>query len=157
MRVWAALRPWADATRPRNAVLAALLLVALGGWYAKLAMALEIGWRQYTSDPDRYDGQQLTFPLWEVTGVPDANHYLISKVVKDVPVEGDSTGLKVGDTVSVIGDFSKDKWAVVQRRIEVHTLRRWKEAIGIAGILAWAVATPLLFRWRAGRLEERRG
>ncbi len=157
MRVWAVLRPWADATRPRNAAIAALLVVALGGWYAKLAMALEIGWRQYTSDPDRYDGHQLTFPLWEVTGVPDANHYLISKVVKDVPVEGDSTGLKVGDTVSVIGDFSKEKWAVVQRRIEVHTLRRWKEAIGIAGILAWAVVTPLLFRWRAGRLEERRG
>jgi hypothetical protein len=151
------MRPWSDATRLRNGALALLLLCALGGWYAKLAMGLEIGWRQYTSDPDRYDGHQLTFPLWEVTGVPDAHHYLISKVVKDVPVEGDSSALHVGDTVSVIGDFSKAKWAVVERRIEVHTLRRWKEWLGIAGILVWGAAMPVLFRWRAGRLEERRG
>lgn len=103
------------------------------------------------------DGHQLTFPLWVVTGVPDADHFLISKVVKDVPVEGPSVGLHIGDTVSVVGDFSKAKWAVVQRVIEVHTLRRWKEALGVAGLLAWAVAMPILFVWRDRRLQERRG
>ncbi|GDX80228.1 hypothetical protein LBMAG42_20390 [Deltaproteobacteria bacterium] len=148
---------WSDRTRVRNGLVALGGLMLLGGWYAKLAMGLEIGWRQYTADPARYDGHQLTFPLWVVTGVPDADHYLISKVVKDVPVEGPSVGLHVGDTVSVIGDFSKEKWAVVQRVIEVHTLRRWKEALGVAGLLAWAVAMPLLFAWRGGRLEERGG
>lgn len=146
---------WSDGVRLRNAALALTLLVALGGWYARLALSLEIGWRQYTTDPDRYDGHPLTFPLWVVTEITDAEHYRISKVVKDVPVEGPSESLHVGDTVSVRGTFSKSKWVVVQDVIEIHTLRKWKEALGGAGLLAWLIAMPFLFTWGRSHLRER--
>lgn len=149
--------PWADAHRLRNGLVAGSLLAALGGWYAHLAMVKEIGWREFTSDPARHDGHQLTFPLWVVTRVVDDGHYEISKVVKDVPVEGDARGLSVGDTVSVVADFSAARQVAVARIVEVHHLRPWKEGIGAAGVLAWLLLMPVLFRWRRGRLEERLG
>ena len=138
-----------------QAALAVAALVALGGYYAHLAMGLEIGWRQCSSDPARWDGQELVFPLWVVTGVDDPRHYRISKVVKDVPVEGDSSGLAVGNTVSVIGNFRASKMVVEQSVIEVHHLRPYKEAIGVVGLLGAFVGIPLCFRWRHRRLEER--
>ena len=147
---------WADAVRSRNAAVAGLLLILLGGWYAHRAMSVEIGWREYTSDPVKYDGAQLTFPLWSVTKIVDDQHYEISKVVKDVPVEGDATALDVGDTVSVVADFSAAKHGAVARVIEVHHLRPWKEGLGVAGVIAWLAAMPFLFRIRERRLEERR-
>lgn len=148
---------WADGRRLRNGLAAAALLAALGAWYAHLAMQKEVGWREYTSDPAFYDGAQLTFPLWVVTRVVDEHRYEISKVVKDVPIEGDARGLKVGDTVSVIADFSAARTVGVARIVEVHHLRPWKEGLGVAGVLAWLAAMPVLFRWRRGRVEERFG
>lgn len=138
-----------------QAALVVAALVGLGAYYAHLAMALEIGWRQCSSDPARWDGQELVFPLWVVSGIDDAGHYRISKVVKDVPVAGDATGLEVGNTVSVIGNFRASKMVVEQTVIEVHHLRPYKEGIGVAGLLAAVVGLPLLFRWRQRRLEER--
>lgn len=146
---------WGDVSRLRNGLVATALLAALGGWYAHLAMQKEVGWREYTSDPARYDGHPLTFPLWVVTRVVDARHYEISKVVKDVPIEGDTRQLSVGDTVSVVADYSAARNIGVARIVEVHHLRPWKEGLGVAGVLTWLVVVPFLFRWRAGRVEER--
>lgn len=134
-----------------------LLLAMLGAYYAKLAMDLEIGWRQCSSDPARWDGQELVFPLWVVTGVDGPDRYRISKVVKDVPVAGPSEGLEEGDTVSVIGHFRAERMVVEQSVIEVHHLRPYKEAIGAIGLLAAIFGLPWLFRWRERRLEERFG
>lgn len=144
-----------DAGRARNAVLTVLVLAALGGWYAKLAMELEIGWRACMEDPAGWDGQELVFPLWVVTGVEGPNRYRISKVVRDIPIEGNAEGLKEGDTVSVIGNFRADRTVVEQTVLEVHHLRKWKEGLGVLGLLAWLVSMPFLFRWRGGRLWER--
>lgn len=146
-----------DDSRVLKFVAGFLLLATLGGYYAWLCLGLEIGWRQCQADPDRWDGQTLIFPLWVVTGVDDATHYRISKVVKDVPVEGATEGLHEGDTVSVIGTYSREKVVVEQTVIEVHHLRKWKEGIGVAGMLAAIVGLPLCFRRRDGRIEERFG
>jgi hypothetical protein len=150
---------WIFDDRARGAKWAAgwLTLALLGGWYAKLAMGLEIGWRQCISDPVRWDGQELVFPLWVVTAVDDGDHYKISKVVRDVPIEGPTTALTVGDTVSVIGHFSRQKTVVEQSVIEVHRLRKYKEGIGVAGLVGALIGVPLCFRRRNGRWEERFG
>ncbi|MSQ03963.1 MAG: hypothetical protein EXR71_19085 [Myxococcales bacterium] len=146
---------WTDGVRMRNAAVAVAGLVLLGAWYAHRAMGLEIGWREYSSDPEKYDGAPLTFPLWSVTRIVDARHYEISKVVKDVPVEGDATRLDVGDAVSVVADFSASKHVAVARIVELHPLRPWKEGLGVAGIFAWFLAMPFLYRIRGRRVEER--
>jgi hypothetical protein len=146
---------WGDARRGLFAAVVALYLAALGGWYAWLAMGIEIGWREYTSDPQAYDGHRLTFPLWTVTRVVDGGRYEISKVVKDIPVEGDASVLKVGDSVSVVARFDAARLVAVEERREIHTLRVWKERLGMAGVAAWALAMPFCFVWVNRRLVER--
>ena len=151
MRSW-----WTDRGRGMRAAGAAFILAALGAYYAYLTLGLDIGWRQCVADPAGRDGDTLVFPLWVVTDVVDAQHFRISKVVKDVPIEGPSAGLSEGDTVSLIGRFDKDKMVVTQQLIEVHRLRRYKEGIGAAGLFAAIVLAPMCFRWRNARLSERR-
>jgi hypothetical protein len=138
------------------AVVVAVYLAALGGWYAHLAMGLEIGWREYTSNPTEYDGHRLSFPLWTVTRIVSADRYEISKVVQGIPVEGDTSPLHVGATVSVVARFDAARTVAVEEAREIHFLRAWKERLGIAGVLAWILAMPWCFRWAGGRLEERR-
>lgn len=143
-----------DARGAKMAAVAALIL-ALGGWYAHIAMNVETGYRWAMEAPAERDGAPLVFPLWEVTRVDDADHYAISKIVKDVPVEGDATGLKVGDTISVIAAFrARDAMAVEERR-ELHPLRKYKEALGVAGFALALLAAPFTFRFRDGRIVER--
>lgn len=92
-----------------------------------------------------------------MTGIDGPDRYRISKVVKDVPVAGPSEGLEQGDTVSVIGHFRAERMGMEQSVIEVHHLRPYKEAIGVAGLLAAILGLPWLFRWRGRRIEERFG
>jgi hypothetical protein len=146
---------WRDGRRALFATLAVVGLAALGGWYAHLAMSLEIGWREYTSDPVRYDGHKLSFPLWTVTRVVGPNRYEISKVVQDIPIEGDTRGLSEGATVSVVARFDAARTVAVEEAREVHVLRAWKEGLGVAGVLAWVVLMPWAFRWVDRRLVER--
>ena len=149
------MKLWSDGVRRRNAAVATLLLSALGAYYAYLTLGLDIGWRQCVANPVARNGDTLVFPLWEVTGIQDENHFLISKVVKDVPIEGPSAALAEGNTVSLIGHFNKDKMVVEQEIIEIHRLRPWKEALGAFGFVACVVLAPLCFRWRNARLIER--
>ncbi len=146
---------WRDSRRAIFATVCALYLVGLGGWYAHLAMGLEIGWREYTSDPATYNGHRLSFPLWTVTRIVSDQRYEISKVVQDIPVEGDATVLHVGDTVSVVARFDAARTVAVEETREIHVLRAWKERLGIAGVLTWLLAMPWCFRWVNRRLTER--
>jgi hypothetical protein len=43
----------------------------------------------------------------------------------------------------------------VEERREIHTLRVWKERLGMAGVAAWALAMPFCFVWVNRRLVER--
>ncbi|MFZ5480094.1 MAG: hypothetical protein ACOZNI_25235 [Myxococcota bacterium] len=139
--------------RAKLAVAVAALL-AMGGYYAWWATSVVRGYRWCVEDPVARDGSELVFPLWTVTEV-GAGRYEISKNVKDVPIAGDPAGLEVGDTVSVVGRFRASDLAVVEEVRELHVLRRWKEGLGVLGFVVLAIATPLAFRVRDGRLEER--
>jgi hypothetical protein len=148
---------FSDRHRAPKLVLALLLLLGLGAWYAHIAMNLEAGYRWCLEDPAGRDGERLVFPLWVVTRVDGPDTYAISKIVPNIPVKGDATVLKVGDTVSILGTFDATDLTVREEVREVHTLRKWKERLGVLGFLVVAAAAPFCFRIRAGRLEEKRG
>lgn len=145
---------WSDSGRGVRALLALSVLVALGAYYAYLTLGLDVGWRQCVANPEGRNGDTLVFPLWVVTSVDDPTHFKISKVVRDVPIEGPSEALSVGATVSLIGTFDKDKMVVEQTLIEIHHLRKYKEGIGVIGLLSAFALVPLCFRWRNGRVTE---
>jgi hypothetical protein len=107
--------------------------------------------------PVARDGAALVFPLWTVTGLDGPQRYRISKQVRDVPVVGSTAGLARGDTVSLTARFDGTGRVAREERREVHRLRRWKEGLGVLGVLAGLLAAPWFFRWdRASRrLEER--
>jgi hypothetical protein len=123
------------------------VLVASGGYYAHVAMNAEQGWRWCLEAPEARQHSLLIFPLWTVTSIENDHHYTISKVVKDVPVDGDSVGLRVGATVSVMADFDWNSGAPIARQtyLEVHTLRVWKERLGMLGFVVMAMLLPWCF------------
>jgi hypothetical protein len=144
-----------DRLRGLKIALALAALLAMGAYYAWWAVAVVTGYRWCTEDPAARDGTELVFPLWTVTAVDGPDRYEISKVVKDIPVAGDATVLKVGDTVSVVGRFRGEDLVVVEEIREIHTLRRYKEILGVVGFAAVALAAPFAFRVEGGRLVER--
>jgi hypothetical protein len=134
---------------------AALLLAALGGWYAYWALGAEQGWRWAMRDPVARDGAPMVFPLWEVTKVVGSDHYEISKVIRDIPLAGDARDLRVGDTVSVLGRFDASVPIVRVEVRELHPLRRYKEILGVLGLALVVCWVPFAFRVVRGRLVER--
>jgi hypothetical protein len=134
---------------------ATLVLAAMGGYFSWLALEIEIGYRQCAAAPADHAGRRLVFPLWVVTAIDDADRFRISKVVQGVPVLGDSTGLAVGDTISLEGTFNEVDLTVTETRRELHPHRAWKERLGALGFLVTLLAAPRMFRVRAGRLVER--
>ena len=147
------------ADRHRGWGIPALLALLLGvsAAYARHAARAPRGWAWCMEDPIGRDGAPLVLPLWTVTGVDGGGRYRISKHVRDLPVAGDTAGLAVGDTVSVVARFDGVARVAREERREVHRLRRWKEALGLLGVLCGVAAAPFAFRWdrRARRLEER--
>jgi len=148
-------RLFADRGAPLRIVITLALIAVLGGYYAWWAIRAESGWRWAMEAPAERDGAPMVFPLWVVTRVIDAEHHEISKVVRNVPVIGPLGGAGVGDTVSVQGRFDA---AIPAVRIEVyerHTLRKYKEALGILGFVVMVGLAPLAFRIERRRIVER--
>ncbi len=140
---------------------AAAVLLATGLYYAWIADDAQEGWRWCLQAPEARQGSELVFPLWTVTGVDDPHHYRISGFVKDLPVDGDSAGLAVGDTVSLVAtfDWNGGKPIAHQTYFEFHRLRAWKERLGVIGFVLVAIFLPFCFvvrrdangRWLAER------
>ena len=146
---------FSDHWREGKLVLGVIAMVSLGLVYAQQSRDLPVGWRRCIAAPDIHDGRRLVFSLYKVTAVTGPERFEISKVVSDVPVEGDSTGLAVGMTVSVVGAFEADGPSVRLEQLEVHRLRWAKRMLSLLGLLGVLCAAPLVFRFRNGRLEER--
>lgn len=146
---------WSDTHRAVKIGVAALLLAAMGGYYAWVATTQVKGWRWCLEAPAARDGFALVFPLWTVTKIVSPERYEISKAIPDIPVAGDTTELWVGATVSLSGRFDASGPVVREEVREVHHLRRWKEGLGVLGFVVVAGAAPFFFRVRGGRIEER--
>lgn len=134
---------------------ALLLLVLLAARYTHYADNLPFGWRVCISDPAEHDGKALVFPIYTVAGVDGPDRYRISKVIQDIPVQGDTAGLAEGMTVSIRATFRGLDGVAVQTERHHHTLRLHKKALGIFGLLAALIAAPRAFSWRDGGIVER--
>lgn len=146
---------WADTGRGAKMAGLGVLLALLGAYHAWVSMTVVFGYRDCLEDPARFDGTLLVLPLWEVTRIDGPHRYAASKVLKDIPIEGDTSPLHVGSTVSVKGRFRAADAVVVEEQRELHVLRDWKERLGIFGFLVMAAAAPFFFRFREWRLVER--
>lgn len=134
-------------TRGRLALLAGVVVTALGVDYGWIGEHAQEGWRWCLERPEERDGSLLVFPLWTVTAIDDPHHYHIAGVVKDIPVDGDASGLSVGATVSVMGSFDWNVGQPIARQtqLEVHHLRRWKELLGVLGFVVLCALLPFCF------------
>ena len=130
-------------------------LVALGMHYTHFAMNQTEGYRAAVRSPNQHDGQDLLFPLWQVTDVRDASVYEISKTVTGVAVVGSSEGLEVGDTVTIRGRFrSVDLAVVAEERID-HPHRKAKGVLSIIGLFICALLLPRFFELSANGMVVR--
>jgi hypothetical protein len=148
-------RLFADRGAPVRLAVALALIAAMGGYYAWWAIRAEAGWRWAMEAPQERDGAPMVFPLWVVTRVIDAEHHEISKVVRDVPLVGPVGDVAVGDTLSVQGRFDASVPAVRVEVFEHHTLRKYKEALGIFGFVVMVALAPFAFRIERRRIVER--
>jgi hypothetical protein len=146
---------FADRGAAPRVALAVLLLAGLGAAYARWAITADRGWRWALEDPAARDGARMVFPLWEVTRIVSADRFEISKTVQDVPIAGDTSGLAVGDTISIDGHFDASGPVVQEEIRELHPLRPYKEALGFAGFFLVALWVPFAFRVQRGRVVER--
>lgn len=146
---------WSDTHRRTKAAILVGVILLLGAYNAYISMVVVFGYRDCLEDPVRWDGAKVVFPLWEVTRIDGPDRYAVSKVLKDVPVEGDTSPLHVGSTVSIEGHFRGSDHVVIEDVREIHVLRDWKERLGVLGTIVVILLAPLGFRWRQGRLTER--
>ncbi len=113
------------------------------------------GYRAFVRAPMEHDGERVLLPIWEVTHIRDASMYSVSKTVLDVPIEGSSAGLSVGDTVTIIGHFrAADQAVVVETRVD----HPWRKAKGLLSMLALLLAcglAPRFFGLSSGRIVLR--
>lgn len=137
------------------ALLSLLVIVGLGVAYTSMAVDLPDGIRACLADPASHDGVELVFPVYFVEGVDGPHRYRISRVVKDIVVEGDSTGLERGATVTVVGRFRAADSVVVELRRQLHPLRPWKKRLSLLALALAGLLAPRVFRWRDGALRIR--
>lgn len=149
--------PLADPWRLPLLALVLVALLGLGAAYTRLVITLPDGIRACLADPASHDGTLQVFPVWFVSGVDGPDRYRVSRVVKDVVVEGPSEGLERGQVITVVGHFRARDSVVVQVRREIHHLRPYKMGLSLVGLLLAMVAAPWRFTWRDGYLRVRGG
>jgi hypothetical protein len=145
---------WSGRGRWLGLLLGLLAVVFLGLLYAHDAETQVVGYRTCLTDPERYDGLELSFPLWDVTAIhPDS--YEIGKSYGGVPVDGSPEGLAVGDVVSVAGAFRASDRSIVESFRMTHPYRRWKQALSTLGVLLGLLYLPFAFRIHDREIVER--
>lgn len=137
-------------------VLAAVVaLIAVGGRYSETVQSAPEGIRACLEAPAAHDGQRVVLPVWFVSQVDGPRRYRVSRVLKGVPVEGDTRGLEPGQVITLVGDFRASDQTVVELRREIHHRRAHKQALSLVGLLLAMGAAPWVFTVRAGYLRLR--
>ena len=121
-------------------------MVVKMAYWCWIRVNYEVGYWLCVEDPPAFDGTQVVLSLFRVDRIEGPRHYVAEKGMKYVPVEGDTTGLSVGQDVSVGGAFRSSDQRVVEAWREVHHLRRHKKVLGVVGLGCLGLALPVWFR-----------
>lgn len=132
-----------------------LIVLGLGGYNAHSTARLALDYRDCVASPTAHDGATVILPLWSVSTILGPQRYLLSDGVRDVPIDGPTLALHPGDILSVRGHCRGLDPVIVEVARQSHPLRRWKERLGLLGLVLAGVAAPLVFRIEAGRLVAR--
>lgn len=143
-----------DRARPWLALLAAGWLLVMGQRYASFSTQNAVGYEACVAAPGSCGERDLLMSLWTVIEVEDEG-YVIRKVGEPVPVAGDPAGLSPGDRVSVVGHYDEARSVVVEVERLVHRLRRVKEILSVAGLLAVLIMLPAVYTLRGWRVVRR--
>ena len=152
---WLSTAPFSDGHRLLKLSLSVLILMMLGWRHAHFSVQRPEGYRAYLKDPAVHDGAHVLMPLWQVTHIRDGYMYSVSKTVGGVPVVGDSSGLSVGDTVTVMGRFRASDAAVLAHERVDHPWRKAKGVLSMLALVLAAVFAPRFFGWSNGRVVIR--
>lgn len=147
--------PAAERWRAPALLLVVLALLGLGARYTRLVVELPDGIRACLADPAAHDGTVQVFPVWFVSGVDGPDRYRVSRVIKDVVVQGPTDGLEQGQVITIVGRFRGSDAVVVETRREIHHLRPYKMGLSLVGMLLAFVAAPAHFAWRGRYLRLR--
>jgi len=145
---------WSDKHRGIRIGLCLAVLLGLGWMYTGFMLDRPVGVRAAIAEPEAHEGQSLLLPLWWVSSIDGPTQYAVSKTMADVPVQGPTAGLSLGDTVSIKGVFQAPNQVIEEER-HLHWLRPWKGGFSLLGLLLGAFLLPRCFGWRNGRVVPR--
>jgi hypothetical protein len=145
---------FSDRARPWLALVCGVWLVLMGARYGHYSVAKPVGFRYCLDHLEQCQGRTILLPLWRVTEVHDGG-YALYKITGPIPVEGDSSGLSLGDTISAVTTFDADRQLLVEQSRKVHHLRRAKVWLGVIGLVLSLGLIVGGFRLREGRVVAR--
>ena len=129
-------------------------LVFMGVRYTDVVTS-RVSWiEQCTSEKASCDGRRVFLALSEVVAIED-EAYTVRKLTVDHRIDGDPTGLELGETVSVIARFDAANDRLVQTERSAHPWRQLKVYLGYLGLLLALGVALYGIRFRDGRLVSR--
>ena len=145
---------FSNRARPWLAAACLTWLLVMAGLYGHYSTTKPVGFRYCLEHLEECRGRTILLPLWRVTALRE-DGYDLYKIRGPIPVEGDPSGLALGDTVSAVTTFDSDRQLLVEQRRELHHLRKAKVALGLVGLVLSGVVVLVGFRWREGGVIAR--
>ncbi len=119
-------------------LLLVLALLGLGLHYGATASQVAVAFNRCVEDPLAYDGFQVNLSLWTVRAI-GSHGYVLYKVHRLAPIQGGTSGLEVGDVLSVTGHFDALQGVIVEDTRRAHPLRPLKIGLGAVTMVFLAV------------------
>ena len=129
-------------------------LLAMGLRYADFAANQRQGFQWCLDNSEACRDREIRLPVWDVVEV-EADGYAVFKATGPIPIQGDTAGLEVGDTVSVLGRFDPESSRILELTREVHTRRPLKKALSGLGLVLFFLGLPWCLSLSKRRLVYR--
>lgn len=142
--------------RPALFVGLILMVLTMSLWVSDRT-TVEVGYWACLEDIHSADGRDVVMSLFRVHEIVDDTHFVIEHGFREVPVVGESTGLHVGQIVSMGGQFRAEDRVIVETWRAFHTQRSLKVRYGMLGTLLLLFLLPVWFTVSGGRVHERAG
>ena len=144
-----------DENRGRVLLVASSALFILLLSWAYNRSTIEVGYFRCLEMVQQCDAEEVVLSLHRVHKVNSANSYVVEQGFREVPIEGPTEDLRVGETISVGGSFRAQDLVVVESWREMHEFRQRKIYLGYAGVVFILLMLPVWFRRSGGLIAER--